>query len=645
MITEILITSTVLVVILIILRSILKGKMSPIIQYALWGLVVLRLLLFVSLFPSPVSVLNAIPSLPSYMADTSVNSIKVNTDDIDIQPIVDPDNSFSKIVYDTANLVGHYTVPISVIIWLCGAAGVIVWIGITNILFYCKLRKKRTIFTTDLIKTRVWFVSDLPSPCTFGVIRPSIYVNEQSISDNKKLNHVLLHEQAHIWHGDCIWSIVRCLCLILYWYNPFVWLAAYLSKIDCELACDASVVKEIGKDARFEYGETLLHMISNHVRPSDIVCGATTMVSHKRGIKKRIQLIIQNPRTKIAAVITVIVCLFVIISVTFSAKTNKVWMNTAYAFPFTGEYRDVKPEISEYTLSIDTTSEDGWYLSDELCSDGYQFYYCIRNIVNPSRLRIVRQQQDSRDFFVLYQSDNPNLEIQDMGVDMGILFWVEKVMNKSYLKIYDGSSSIKTIAEYEGQVINPQIGLFDYLLWTVYDESSDVYKMYYYNWQNCQLYQYGEEFKTKIAASIDGHDVVLAHDRNGISVMSLEDGKVSIYHEYIILMDGQIDSIGYSGGYIYFTCITPNDMVTGYGLDTSNHKLFVLTSHNGKNDEECVERNLFYTKNQSNYENMRGFSIYDNSGEILVNGNWVDIYVNSYTLYFGKGDKIYSVPH
>ena len=62
---ELLISSTVLILALTALRFFLRGKLNPRLQYALWLLAALRLLLPVSLVRSPVSVMNAVPDVPA----------------------------------------------------------------------------------------------------------------------------------------------------------------------------------------------------------------------------------------------------------------------------------------------------------------------------------------------------------------------------------------------------------------------------------------------------------------------------------------------------------------------------------------------------------------------------------------------------
>ena len=63
--TEVLVSSTVLILALAALRLLLRGRIDPRLQYALWLLAALRLLLPVPLVSSPVSVMNAAADVPA----------------------------------------------------------------------------------------------------------------------------------------------------------------------------------------------------------------------------------------------------------------------------------------------------------------------------------------------------------------------------------------------------------------------------------------------------------------------------------------------------------------------------------------------------------------------------------------------------
>lgn len=62
--TETILSASALILILTALRRILRGKISLRLQYALWALVLFRLLLPFSLLPSSMSVLNSLNLLP-----------------------------------------------------------------------------------------------------------------------------------------------------------------------------------------------------------------------------------------------------------------------------------------------------------------------------------------------------------------------------------------------------------------------------------------------------------------------------------------------------------------------------------------------------------------------------------------------------
>ena len=60
---ELIITSSVLILVVTVLRYFLKGKISLRLQYALWALVLMRLLIPISLFESPFSVMNVVEAV------------------------------------------------------------------------------------------------------------------------------------------------------------------------------------------------------------------------------------------------------------------------------------------------------------------------------------------------------------------------------------------------------------------------------------------------------------------------------------------------------------------------------------------------------------------------------------------------------
>ena len=59
----------------------------------------------------------------------------------------------------------------------------------------------------------------------------------------------------------------------------FVWIAAIVSRRDCELACDEGALRQLGESERIPYGQTLLRLIPVAGRPESPMLSATTMTA------------------------------------------------------------------------------------------------------------------------------------------------------------------------------------------------------------------------------------------------------------------------------------------------------------------------------------------------------------------------------
>ena len=143
-------------------------------------------------------------------------------------------------------------------VWYAGMSGVGAWFLFTNLRFARALRKARTPYRVEGCRYPVYLVSALPSPCLFGVLRPAVYLNEKALQSPDALRFVLAHEQTHARHLDPLWSLLRGVCLTVYWFDPLVWLAAVLSREDGELACDEGTLRALGADERREGAGCLL---------------------------------------------------------------------------------------------------------------------------------------------------------------------------------------------------------------------------------------------------------------------------------------------------------------------------------------------------------------------------------------------------
>ena len=327
-ILEVLISSSVLILALALLRILLRGKISPRLQFGLWLLVAVRLLVPVSLGQSPASVMNYVPEqqMSEILEDASipaqvpqqVTALPVEgtafTDEVlpaeASQTATEAPTASEDLAEESARF-RPAPLTICYFVWGIGAAlALIVMLG-QNAVLAARLKRNRVRLEVPECNNSVYITEILPSSCLFGLFRPAIYITPQALNaDGTPNTYVLRHEQTHYRRRDHIWCALRLLLLAMYWFDPFVWLAARLSKIDCELACDDLALRELQDSARIAYGRTLLDQISIKRAPMQAALCATTMVSGKKTLRARIRLIAKKPKmTAVTLILVVGVCL------------------------------------------------------------------------------------------------------------------------------------------------------------------------------------------------------------------------------------------------------------------------------------------------------------------------------------------------
>ncbi len=418
---EVLITSSVLIAVIVLLRQALRGRIRPGLQYALWGLVLLRLLVPVSWFQSPVSVAGAMEPAIEEVADFSSRPISELPEFFDPAPpeaaVTEPETSFWSEISLKSLAVG---------IWITGAVLLGLWFALVNFRLAGKLYRERQLYSADH-PIAVYVVKSLPSPCLFA---GEIYLTEEAAADPARAEYIIAHELTHHRHGDGLWSALRVCCLAVYWFNPFVWLAATLSRRDCEICCDAATVKKLGEEHRFDYGRTLLDMTAVTLRPADLICSATTMSGSGRTLQERIILIAHRPRFSAVLCALVVVIAALTVGFTFSGTTTLAEISALMPQPAAtaepvgepiGTYdRDYWTEVNDVfgpfltPVSVEThiadhykPEEPAFELSFEdlaYSSDSWEFKYFDSSeqlqLANAPDATIVITAQDGRELYV-----------------------------------------------------------------------------------------------------------------------------------------------------------------------------------------------------------------------------------------------------
>lgn len=356
---EIIITASVLILCILLIRRLFQGKITGRFRYALWLLVALRLMI-------PVSALIRLPAdwpdhlhfmeLMSRVEESATEAVERLEEPI--QVTVDSKSGiYHLLAEDSAEVpfdeevgeadgasayfvIGHLRFSwLDVLgwIWIAGMLLSMVWIMSVNTVFAWRLKKERREIElseeavsvlrsklppkiADMCKNlRIYTMEGLVSPCLYGMPgREAVYLTPDMAEDMGRLSHVLTHELCHKRHGDSFWGILRSLLIIVYWFHPLVWAAAVLSKRDCELACDETALRLLGEEERISYGQTLLSIITHKGQFADLLCTATTMTGSSKSVKERIRCIAEKPKARRAAMVLAAVLLAAVFVLIFT---------------------------------------------------------------------------------------------------------------------------------------------------------------------------------------------------------------------------------------------------------------------------------------------------------------------------------------
>ncbi len=217
-------TAGVVTVVVLFLRFCLK-KQPKVISYALWSVVLFRLL-------CPFSVESDISLFRFFDTPVHKQNLPANT-----------------IEYITEN-----RMPISALtgVWMLGVLVMCVYAVISSL----RLRKK--LIPSSPLRDNILLADGIVSPFVMGLVRPKIYL-PSSLSE-KEQPYILLHEQHHIRRLDPLIRAISFATLCIHWFNPLVWVAFILSGRDMEMSCDEAVVRKMGDNIRADYSASLLRL-------------------------------------------------------------------------------------------------------------------------------------------------------------------------------------------------------------------------------------------------------------------------------------------------------------------------------------------------------------------------------------------------
>lgn len=293
---------------LLAIKTLLKDKLSPRWQYAVWSVLALRILLpaytgkYYVLLPLPLWVETAKVMVEPHWASAYTN-------------VYEATQVTSPIPWLTG-------APVSLSDWLfllyvVGVVVTLLWYLISW-LRLCLLLRQGTPVPADVqeqierigktyaCKTcRAIELPGLPSPMVCGVFRPVLALPKGKALDD----HVILHELLHLNYKDALQNVFWCFCRTLHWCNPIVRFLLNRVGNDMESLCDQRVLERLRGEDRRNYGISLLAM-ANDRYPRAV--GTTSLSNGGKNIAQRIEAIVRfkrYPRGMALASVCVVVVL------------------------------------------------------------------------------------------------------------------------------------------------------------------------------------------------------------------------------------------------------------------------------------------------------------------------------------------------
>ena len=356
------VSSAVLAALLIGAHYLLRGKISARLQYTLWLVLLVRLLLPLSIGKTAVSVANLLPEAePAAVMQTEPAAAQAASTpepaapaapvQTPAQPVQRPASTPAQAETGSAEPAKAAQKPavsvrkIFMLVWASGAALLGLWFLFCNLRYGRQLRAGvlRAIAPKEG-RPAVRLTRTALSPCLFGLFPPAIYVTMDCAQDEQLLHHCAEHEYTHYLHRDHIWAVLRGVCLALHWFNPLVWWAAALSRTDAELFCDEDTVRRLGEDARVDYGRSLIRMTCRE--RVDPLSAATTMSGRGGQLKTRIISITKHPKTAIPVLILVLLLCAAAVGCTMTGAKDAA---PAQQTPQTSEKTEDTPDEPEAT--------------------------------------------------------------------------------------------------------------------------------------------------------------------------------------------------------------------------------------------------------------------------------------------------------
>lgn len=348
------------VVILLVLLARLILKRSPkIFSYALWSVVLFRLLCPVA-FTAPVSVLDAFqPEVREASESTSV----VYYLPMEATPVAEfnfvPAENQSGTQISTAGESEPAELDfmsVASYIWLTGTVLMLLY----SMIQYIRLRRK--LIGAMLYRGNVYLADYIDTPFVMGILQPKIYL--PSNVPTKERKYIIAHERHHVRRLDHIIKLLAYLALCIHWFNPLAWIAFIQAGKDMEMSCDEAVIRKMGSQIRADYSASLLRLATH----KKIIAGMP-LAFGEGDTKGRVMNMAKWKKPKVwVSVICLLVCATILVACAVNPETVDLSETEVKELNIRQEPDMSSAVVGQYSNGTIVTileTKDGWGRTDK----------------------------------------------------------------------------------------------------------------------------------------------------------------------------------------------------------------------------------------------------------------------------------------
>lgn len=316
---------------ILLFRFIFKNRISSKLQYLMWWLLILRLIIPVT---PDIGIHLGLQSIPQEQAVQAALSATAPVLDVapasvpntqssyeSVAPAVQPDTDVAPSQHvNPAKSTDWYSIVF--VVWLLGAIGFLGWLIFVKLRYYESLQHlmaggprevyelyDRCCKELGVKPLPLWIVNKSMSPGIAFFSEPVLLVPLSLCGDESRLRFALLHELTHKKRGDHYMTLLLNILRAVYWFDPVVHFAFSELRSDMESACDSDVLAYIGHEQKRGYLTVILDMFSYDTEP---ILGMSQIRS-KRMAKRRMKGAFMKNRTS-PAFMAITLCIALIMS-------------------------------------------------------------------------------------------------------------------------------------------------------------------------------------------------------------------------------------------------------------------------------------------------------------------------------------------